>query len=72
MTITTVRLKGDAVELVKKSLKTKNRLQFELRISYLTLQRWLKANDSKLTGAHSLKIISEETGISQPDLLEEV
>lgn len=58
-----------AIEAVKKSLPAKNRLQFELGISYLTLQRWLNDRNPKLTTAHSMKIISEETGLSQQELL---
>lgn len=67
----TIRLTDTAIEAVKKSLDAKNRLQYELRISYLTVQRWLKENDPKLTTAHALKIISEETGLNGPNLLQE-
>lgn len=65
----TIRLTDTAIEAVKKNLSAKNRLQFELEISFMTIQRWLKENNTKLTTAHALKIISEETGISQSDLL---
>jgi hypothetical protein len=72
MGVTTIipRLRSDVVEAVKKSLSAKNRLQFELKKSYVTIQRWLETNDSKLTMAHALNIISEETGIALEDLLE--
>jgi len=66
----TIRLTNDAIEAVKKSLPAKNRLQFELQKSYLTIQRWLKENNPALTTAHALKIISEETGMDQSDLLQ--
>jgi len=65
----TIRLTDTAIEAVKKSLDAKNRLQYELKISYLTVQRWLRNNDPKLTTAHALKIISEETKLSETDLL---
>lgn len=65
----TIRLTDTAIEAVKKNLSAKNRLQFELEISFMTIQRWLKENNTKLTTAHALKIISEETGIPQSDLL---
>lgn len=63
------RLNETAIEAVKKSLAAKNRLQFELNKSYLTIQRWLKDNSPNLAKGRALKIISEETGIDQNDLL---
>lgn len=64
-------LSAEAIEAVKKSLPAKNRLQSELEKSYLTVQRWLKENNTKLTTAHAMKIISEETGIPYENLLSE-
>lgn len=66
---TEIKLKPEIIESVKKGLEVKNRLQYELGISYLTLQRWLNTNDGKLTQAKVLKIISEELNISKDDLL---
>ncbi|WP_158993411.1 hypothetical protein [Mucilaginibacter sp. L196] len=72
MAITTIiKLKPEVIEAVKKGLDVKNRLQFELKISYLTLQRWLNTNDDKLTRAQVLQIISEELSISKEELLTE-
>ncbi len=72
MAITTIiKLKPEVIEAVKKGLYVKNRLQFELKISYLTLQRWLNANDDKLTRAQVLQILSEELNISKEELLTE-
>lgn len=65
------KLSNKGIEAVKKSLPAKNRLQYELGKSYLTIQRWLKSNSANLTTAHSLQIISEETGIPQQELLEQ-
>lgn len=65
------KLKPSVVEVVKKSLRIKNRLMFELHISYDTMMRWLRANSDNLTKAHALRIISEETGIPQQELLEQ-
>lgn len=69
---TTIKVKPEIIEAIKKSLKIKNRLQFELNISYLTLQRWLTNNDDKLTQAQVLQIVSEEIGVSKDDLLTEL
>lgn len=74
MAITTndVQLKPEIINEIKKSLSTKNRLQHELGKSFLTIQRWLKENSSKLTEFKALKIISEELGHPIDDLLTEV
>ena len=70
MAITTeIRLKSEIIGNIKRSLECKNRLQFELGISYLTLQRWLNGNSEKLTTAHALNIISEVLNIPKDDLL---
>lgn len=66
---TEVKMKPEVVEAIKKGLNVKNRLQLELNISYLTLQRWLKGNDDKLTQAKVLNIVSDELGISRDQLL---
>lgn len=64
-----IRLNDYAIEAVKKNLSAKNRLQYELNKSYVTIQRWLKDNSPNLAKGRALKIIAEETGIDQKDLL---
>jgi hypothetical protein len=64
-----IQLKPSVIEEIKKNLSAKNRLQFELHKSYLTIQRWLNENSSNLTTATALKIISEELGCKIDDLL---
>lgn len=66
---TEVKMRTEVVEAIKKDLTVKNRLQFELKISYLTLQRWLKGNDDKLTQAKVLNIVSDQLGIEKDQLL---
>lgn len=66
---TEVKMKPEVVEAIKKGLTVKNRLQLELNISFLTLQRWLKGNDDKLTQAKVLNIVSDELGIDKDQLL---
>lgn len=72
MTIAKHRLTKNTIAAVKKNLSAKNRLQFELKKSHLTIQRWLNSNSEMLTTAHSLSIIAEETGIPKDELLEVV
>lgn len=72
MKATTIQLTKEAIEAVKKSLVAKNRLQFELKKSYPTIQKWLAENNIHLTTAQALTIISESTGIAKDDLLESV
>lgn len=69
---TIFRLKTEFIDKIKKSLQCKNRLQFELGISYLTLQRWLNTNSHKLTTATALRIISIELDIAQEYLITEI
>ena len=66
---TTLLLTQKAIDAVKNCQAAKNRLQFELKVSPSTVHRWLKSNDIVLTTAHSMKIISEETGLSPKELL---
>lgn len=70
-TTTLIQLKPEVIEMIKKSLPAKNRLQFELGKSYLTIQRWLKENSTNLTTGNALKIIGEELNISNNELLTE-
>lgn len=64
------KLKPSVVEEVKKNLNIKNRLQYEMRISYDTIMRWLRSNSDQLTKAHALRILSEELGVDQSELLQ--
>lgn len=66
---TDIQLTDIAIDTIKKSLQCKNRLQFELNISYLTLQRWLNSKSDKLTTAKALQIISEELKLDKESLL---
>lgn len=69
--INQIQLRPEVIEEIKKNLSVKNRLQFELHKSYLTIQRWLNEKSSNLTTAHALKIISEELEKSPNELLTE-
>lgn len=55
-----MRLKPEIIEKIKKSKATKARLALELNKSFLTIQRWLKANSVELTKIRALTIVSQE------------
>lgn len=63
------RLTEDVLELVKNSQDARNRLQYHLKKSAPTINRWLKTNSERLTTADSLDIISEEIKIPKENLL---
>ena len=71
MTGTTIsKLNPSALEAIRGSLSTRNKLQYELNKSAYTLTRWINKNNPKLAEPRSLKIISEETGIPEEKLIQ--
>lgn len=69
---TTIRLKQSVIEAIRGDQTTRNRLMYELNISYPTMQRYLDNNSDNLTKAKTLVLISQATGISKKDLLETI
>lgn len=67
---TTIRLKQEVIEAIRGDQGTRNRLMYELNISYPTMQRYLDNNSDNLTKAGTLNLISEITGIDKDNLLE--
>lgn len=59
-----------AIEALKKNETAKGRIADALGKSIYTVNRWIYANDAMLTTAVSLQIISEETGLTQDEILE--
>ena len=57
----------------KITVRTKNRLALEFDCSVPTIDRWIKDNDENgdLTKARAIQIISEETELSDSEILEE-
>lgn len=55
----------------KERLRLRNRLALELDVHFSSLERWLKENenDGPLTRASALKLIEEETGMAQEEIL---
>jgi hypothetical protein len=55
------------------TVRARNRIALELDCSVPTVDRWIKENEDNgdLTKALAVQIISEETGISPEEILEE-
>lgn len=52
--------------------EAKKRIAERLGVVSSTVYRWINDNDDNLTKAEALKLISDETGLSEDQLLEEV
>lgn len=63
-----------SIEAIKAlTVRTRNRLALELDCSVPTVDRWIKENEpnGNLTKASAVKIIAEETGLGDSQILEE-
>lgn len=67
---TTIRLKQSVIEAIRSNQDSRNRLMYELKVSYPTMQRYLDNNSDNLTKAGTLVLISKITGISKDKLLD--
>lgn len=68
-----MRLTKQAIATIRKNAECKRELMYQLKISYTTIYRWLEPNEDNndLTKALSLKIISETTGLTNEQILEQ-
>lgn len=70
-----MKLSKAAIEAIqnKERLRLRNRLSLELDVHSATVERWARENndDSDLTKATALQIISDETGLTQSEILVE-
>lgn len=64
-------LTNAALDTINKNMVCKNRLALEMDKSQYTIQRWINTNDEMLTTASALKVIREETGLSDDEILTE-
>lgn len=68
-----MKLSENAIETIKHKdhLRLRNRLALELDVHSSSVERWLKDNetDGPLTRASALKMIVEETGLLQDEIL---
>lgn len=66
-----MRLTQKTLDIIRADTRIKNLLALELGRSVYTVQRWIEGNSDDLTKAAALKIIREEIGLSDKDILEE-
>ena len=68
-----MKLTKQAIASIRKNAECKRELMYQLKISYTTIYRWMESNENNnnLTKALSLKIISETTGLTNGQILEQ-
>lgn len=68
-----MKLTKQAIAAIRKNAECKRELMYQLETSYTTIYRWLESNNANndLTKALSLKIISETTGLTNEQILEQ-
>lgn len=66
---TKMELTEKALAEIKKSKRLRGRLALELDRTDFTIIRWVESKNDNLTKASALKIIREETGLSDRELI---
>jgi hypothetical protein len=66
-----MKLSKAAILAIRGSKSIKRQLMEAFEVSEPTVFRWLAANDDNLTKAAALKIIREETGLTDKQILTE-
>lgn len=66
-----MKIKAKVLEKISESNQVRGRLQVELNKSSFTIHKWIKENDDNLTKAEVLRIIREELGLTDNQILEE-
>jgi len=64
-------LKATVLATLRNHKHAKNRLALELNKSSYTIEKWIRDNDDSLTKAAAMKIIREELGLTDSEILEE-
>lgn len=65
-----MKLTHKAIEAIRNDKRARARLQLELDKSEYTINRYIETNDDNLTKAAALKVIREETGLTDAQILE--
>lgn len=65
-----MKLTKQALEYISKSVRMRNLLALALDCSVVTINRYVDNNNDNLTKAAALKVIKEETGLSEGEILE--
>lgn len=63
-------LSEQAINNIKSHTRCKTRLALEMGKSIYTITKWIQTNDDNLTKAAALKVIREETGMLNSQILE--
>jgi hypothetical protein len=66
-----MKLTLKAISELKRNKRARARLQLELNKSEYTINKYIHDNDDNLTKAAALRVIREETGLSDSEILEE-
>lgn len=66
-----MKLTQKAIDKIKDSKSLPKRLANVLGVSRVTMWRYLNSNNDELTKAAAIKIIREETGLSDEEILDE-
>jgi hypothetical protein len=67
---TSMRLSQLAIQKIQDSKSLPKKIQDALGVSRVTMWKYLKDNDDELTKAAALKVIREETGLTDEEILE--
>lgn len=65
-----MKLTKQALEAISKNVRIKNLLALALDCSVTTITRYIDANSDNLTKAAALKVVKDETGLSEDEILE--
>lgn len=66
-----MKIKASVLKRISEHKGLRARLCEEMNKSYFTVNRWINENDDNLTKATALKIIRDELGLSDAQILEE-
>lgn len=68
-----MKLSKAAIKALNNDGKLRKRLAYELNVHITSVDRWIEENeekeDSRLTTVKAVNVISEETGMSQDEIL---
>jgi hypothetical protein len=65
-----MNISNKALETIRDNNVAKGRLMAAFNRCEATINRWISVNDVRLTTSKALQIISEETGLTESDILE--
>jgi hypothetical protein len=66
-----MKLTDKAKAAIKENTRLKNLLALEFKCSVFTIQRWIEIGEVRLLAPPSTRLIKEETGLTDAQILEE-